>query len=233
MIAIVSSTIKPLTGPQQSKSFYTYEQRVEQTRFTLQRLRECGFTKIFLIDNSPLLDKTQIQDLLTGFPEVEVHHLLQYQFENKGINELLLLLYLVEYLPANQPVFKISGRYYPTGDFKKPDFEDLAVKKYHHARNNSSISTRGYWVKDADTLHRFLTDCLYEHFAYSERIVGLGSLIRVLFSKKDKNTPHFSISIEFAAGHILRKGDYEVTFINKIGIEGLVAGADNVEKLTE
>ncbi|MEB0260638.1 MULTISPECIES: hypothetical protein [unclassified Mucilaginibacter] len=233
MIAIVSSTIKPLTGPQQSKSFYTYEQRVEQTKFTLLRLRECGFTKIFLIDNSPLLDKEQIQKLLTGFPEVEVHHLLQYQFKNKGINELLLLLYLIEYLPANQPVFKISGRYYPTQDFKKPDFADLAVKKYHHSRNNNSISTRGYWVKDADTLHRFLTDCLYEHFVYSERIVGLGSLIRVLFRKKDKNTPHFSISIEFAAERVLRKGDYDVTFIDKIGIEGLIAGAENVEKITE
>jgi len=232
MIAVVSSTMQP-TMLQQATSFYTYEERVEQTKLTLLRLRQCGFTKIFLADNSPLLNKVLIQNILIDFPEVEVHHLLQYQFQNKGVNELLLLLYLIEYLPANENIFKISGRYYPTEEFKKPDFEDFAVKKYYHARSNNSISTRGYWVKDADTLHRFLTDCLYEHFAYEKRIVGLRSLARILFRKKNKTTPHFSISIEFAAEHVLRKGVYQVTLIDKIGIEGLIAGADRLEKISE
>ncbi|GAA4084418.1 hypothetical protein [Mucilaginibacter panaciglaebae] len=233
MIAIVSSTIKPITSPARSTSFYTYEERLAQTKFTLLRLRDCGFTKIFFVDNSPFLDKSQLQNMLADFPEVEVHHLLQYQFQNKGINELLLLLYLIEYLPPNEQIFKISGRYYPTDEFKKPDFADFAVKKYYHARKNNSISTRGYWVKDAETLHRFLIDCLYEHFAYSERIVGLRSLARILFRKKDKTTPHFSISIEFAAEHVLRSGGYHATFIDKLGIEGLIAGAERFEKITE
>lgn len=232
MIAVVSSTIQP-TRLQQATSFYTYEQRVEQTKLTLLRLRQCGFTEIFLVDNSPLLNKVLIQNILIDFPEVEVHHLLQYQFQNKGVNELLLLLYLIEYVPANQNIFKISGRYYPTEEFKKPDFEDFAVKKYHHAYNYEVISTRGYWVKDADTLHRFLIDCLYEYFAYPEKIVGLRSLYRVFFRKKDKTTPHFNISIEFAAAHVLRSGTYKVTLVDKIGIEGLIAGADRLEKISE
>lgn len=232
MIAVVTSTIKPITAYQ--KSFYNFAKRLEQTKFTLNRLTECGFISIFLIDNSPLLNQLELQQLLKDFPKVQVFHIPQYQFHNKGINELMMLLYVIEYLPENQNIFKLSGRYYPTVLFKKPDFADFAVKEYHYKKRTGTISTRGYWVKDSETLQPFLLRCLAEVFAYPERITGIRSLCvkiqQILFNKQV--TP-LNISIEFAAANVLKKDNYRVNLLPTIGIEGLVAGAHQTELITE
>lgn len=232
MIAIVSSTIKPRIQAGKTISHYSFEERLEHTLFTLKRLLQCGFDDIWLVDNSPLLDQQQLQQLLGDFPGVKIYHLVQYQFMNKGINEILMLLYLTEHLPANQNIFKINGRYYPSHDFKKPDFTDFAVKPYHFEKQNGLISTRAYWVKDAATLHRFLLLCLDELFAYPERVVGIKSLFNKLFIKKDPDEP-LNISIEFAAANVLKAGGYGVTLLNSIGIEGYIAGLQHVEKVNE
>jgi hypothetical protein len=226
MIAVVSSTIKPLIKEDKSLSFYSFDERLEQTRQTLTRLLECGFDSISLVDNSPLLDQSQLQQLLSDFPEVKVYHLLQYQFLNKGINELLMLLFLIERLPPDQNIFKISGRYYPSQDFKKPDFVDFAVRAYYFKEKSGVVTTRGYWVKDAATFHQFLLWCLDELFAYPERIVGVKSLYKKLFVEKNPDDP-LNISIEFAAANVLKSGYYNVTLLDNIGIEGLLAGAEN------
>ncbi|HVV54562.1 MAG TPA: hypothetical protein VHC47_04530, partial [Mucilaginibacter sp.] len=142
MIAVVSSTIKPPVKPGKSVSRYSFEDRLEQTRLTLTRLKEHGFTDIFLADNSPGLDQRELESLLKGFQNMKAYHISQYQFENKGINELLMLLYLTEVIPADQEIFKISGRYYPIDGFQKPEFEDFAVKGYNYQARKGTISTR-------------------------------------------------------------------------------------------
>lgn len=231
MIAIVSSTIGPLIS-EKVKSLYNSEERLRQTKVTLKRLRECGFDDIYLVDNSPLLDQPQLQQLLIDFPEVKAFHLRQYQFINKGLNELMMMLFLTGQVPAGQNIFKISGRYYPVEGFKKPDFVDFAVKQHQHAGGITSVATRAYWVKDAATLERFLLWCLDELFAYPERIVGLKSLYNKLFVKKDPDNP-LNISIEFAFANILKAGNYKVTLPDNMGIEGQLAGSDDEHKITE
>jgi hypothetical protein len=234
MIAVVSSTIKPREESGQKRSFYSFEMRLNQTRQTLTRLQECGFSTIYLVDNSPSLDQHALQKMLTDFSSVKVYHILQYQFTNKGINELLMLLFIAEHLTPNEPIFKISGRYYPTPSFVIPHFTDFAIKGYDYVSKKGTISTRGYWVKDAKTMQYFLQCCLTEVFTYPQRIVGIRSLLnntaQMIF--KRPFTP-VNTSIEFAAANILKKGKYEVTQLSGIGIEGLVAGAVQHEKITE
>jgi hypothetical protein len=233
MIAIISSTIKPVIKNEKAISFYSFEERLDQTKLTLVRLKEAGFDLIFLADNSPLLDQSELEKLLQDFKGVVIFHLRQYQFSNKGINELLMLLFLTGQLPPNEIIFKISARYYLSPEFKKPDFVDFAVKQYDFKRKTGTISTRGYWVKNTETLHRFLLSCFDELFAYPERIVGLKSLFRLLFVKKNVIDEPLNISIEFAAANVLKAGNYQVRLLDRIGIEGLVAGANNIEKITE
>ena len=110
---------------------------------------------------------------------------------------------------------------------------DFAVKDYNYYKKNGTISTRGYWVKNAKTMERFLLSCLEELSAYPERIVGVKSLLRLLFAKKNGSDKRLNISIEFAAANVLKAGTYQVNLLNKLGIEGLVAGADSIEKITE
>ena len=232
MIAVVTSTIKPIN--EQSKSFYTFTERLEQTKITLNRLEKCGFTSIFLIDNSPLLDQAKLQELLRDFTQVQIFHIQQYQFDNKGINELMMLLYIADFLPKNQNIFKLSGRYYPTTLFRKPEFTDFAVKDYQYKKRTGTISTRGYWVKDSEILQSFLLSCLAEVYAYPERITGARSLyVKLQLVLFNKQVTPFNISIEFAAANVFKKCNYSIRFLSNIGIEGLVAGAQQLELITE
>ncbi len=133
-----------------------------------------------------------------------------------------------------QNIFKISGRYYPTQIFEKPGFKDFAVKGYGYKNKTGTISTRAYWIKDAVTFEGFLLKCLSEVYAYPERIVGAGSLLRKFngfFLKKTQ--PPLNISIEFAAANVLKTGSYDVTQLDAINIEGLVAGSGHKEMITE
>ncbi len=234
MIAVVTSTIKPVVENNPKRSFYTFAERLEQTKQTLTQLAACAFTAVYIIDNSPSLNQLELQQLLIDFPQVQVYHIQEYQFENKGINELLMLLYLCKHLPANQNIFKISGRYYPLAHFKKPNFSDFAVKSYHYHTRTGTISTRAYWVKDSEVLNQFLLSCLDEVFTYPKRVTGIRSLYNQfgqVFLNKAINP--INISIEFAAANVLKNGNYKATLVNNIGIEGLVAGADHIEKITE
>ena len=233
MIAVVSSTIKPANKNEKVVSQFSFEERLAQTKVTLTALSEHGFREIFLIDNSPLLDKPQLQILLQDFPKVKIFHIQQYQFLNKGINEILMLLYLIEYLPPDQNIFKISGRYHPGEQFEKPDFVDFAVKGHNYKQKTGIISTRAYWIKNAEIFHRFLLSCIDELFAYPERIVGLKSLLRLLFIKKDVIDDPLNISIEFAGANVLKAGGYKVQLLDSIGIEGYIAGHERGQKIIE
>ena len=230
MVAIVSSTIKPLV--EKAVSFYSFEERLAQTLLTLVRLRDAGFDRVLLADNSPTLSQEELERLLQDFPDINVYYIPQYQFLNKGINELLMLLFLIRHIPPNQEIFKISGRYFPTRDFFKPAFTDFAFKAYDLNKKTGTVSTRGYWAKDAATLQGFLLRCLEEHFSYPTRVVGIKSMFRQVFST-NKMGNRVNISIEFAAANILKADNYKILLLDNIGIEGYVAGSNKVEKLIE
>ena len=232
MIAVVTSTVKPADGI--NAGLYSYENRLLQTKKTLTQLQQHGFEAIYMIDNSPSLDQSVLLKIFADFNTVKFYHVVQYQFANKGINELLMLLYISDKVVPNVPVFKISGRYSPTSLFNTHPFADFAVKGYDFYSRSGVISTRGYWVKDAGTLQRFLLSCLQEIFAYPQRITGIRSFInkacRAFFNKKFSPV---NISVEFAAANVLKKEKYKVTQVTHMGIEGMVAGSDKLEQLTE
>ncbi|HEK21142.1 hypothetical protein [Mucilaginibacter sp.] len=232
MIAVVTSTLKP--GNNNTKGFYNFDERLSQTIQTLNSLYQHGFEHVYLIDNSPSLTEAGLQAIFTDFKSLKVYHTHQYQFDNKGINELLMLLLVSEHLPKNQPIFKISGRYCLTEQFMVPEFTAFAVKGYDYHSRNGAVSTRGYWVKDADKLQCFLKDCLTEVFAYPERIVGVRSLIKktIQFVFKRPYIP-VNVSIEFAAANVLKRGKLNVTLLSQLGIRGLVAGNNQREEIIE
>jgi len=233
MIAVVSSTIKPVIKNREITNIYGFEDRLEQTRHTINRLLEVGFDEIYLVDNSPLLSQPQLQNLLQGYHKVNLYHVPQYQFPNKGINELLMLLYATQFLPPYEVIFKISGRYYPAENFEQPYFEDFAVKGLNYHKRNGYISTRGYWVKDVATFENFLLHTVDEVFCYPERIVGPRALLRVLFTKKDIIKFPLNVAIEFAAANILKSEKYKVKLLDQLRVEGLVAGIGHTEKIAE
>jgi len=228
MIAVITSTIKPSTD----KTYYTYEERLEQTIGTIKSLRRAGFSKIYLVDNSPLLNTDELTRLLKD-KDVEAYHIDQYQFSNKGINELLMLLYIYPRLAQNETIFKISGRYTVTPGFEKPAFEYMAVRSFDFNGKNSVISTRAYWVKNAQLFEAFLNDTLREVFAYPERVVGLRSFLKKFKNNFRQQGNTLNISIEFAAAQVLKRNGFKVTELKNLHIEGWVAGSDKPEKIIE
>ena len=119
MISIVTSTVIP-----KAYSYFSVEERYLQTIKTLKVLIAKGFNEIYLLDNSIVnLDTYRI--LKDTSNKVKIFQNLQYCFENKGLNEALLILNILSKIPDNETIFKISGRYYPTDQF---DAEDLSNK---------------------------------------------------------------------------------------------------------
>jgi hypothetical protein len=226
MIALITSCIDPFNRLDQSvKSFIGTEERFEQTINTIKKLEGLPFRQLYLLDNSPVFDFSRLSGRVDG--ELAIRQIKQYQFANKGINELLLLLAVVDELPANEPLFKISGRYFPNGHFiceigKGYDFK---VRPYDFSSRTGTISTRGYWVANKTIYKEFLLKCLNEAFIYPQRMVGLRSVWQ---SVKQVLKPEIPVqpftAIEFAAARVLKNSSHKVQFTDEMGIEGIIAG---------
>ena len=229
MIAIITSTLQPAKG----KSYFSFEDRVLQTKESLLKLQGAGFHQVFLIDNSDTLDQYQVEQLLADFPFVEKFHCRQYQFENKGINELLMLLALCREIPSETPVFKISGRYYPNEHFSQPDFKDVAVKGEHFYNRTGIISTRAYWVKNKDLLKEILLKTLDVIYTYNHEVTDLKALFKAFLKLVGLKTIPLNLSIEFAMATALKAGNYHILFLNPIGLEGYIAGGDHLHQIKE
>ena len=87
MIALVSSTIFPgdATVYAAHRSLFSPEERLSQTRHTIETLQANGFSDIYLADNSGpnWVDGTDEQ-----LAPARVFHFSHYQFQNRGISEL-------------------------------------------------------------------------------------------------------------------------------------------------
>jgi hypothetical protein len=229
MIAIISSTIYPsaLTTRDGVRSWNTPESRLEQTQKTIQSLVDCGISDIYLADNSGKnwLDTT---DALLKPAKVYVFN--HHQYHNKGISELYLLLSILEFIPSNEPIVKISGRYFINGNPFQDTFDyDLQIKIYQYGLFSSLMSTRCYWVKNKEIYELFLRQTLRESFAYPSRIIGFGSLARIIYNSIFPGSDEYpyddpKCSIELASARVLKIFKYKKFEINVLGIEGLVAG---------
>lgn len=233
MIAIVTSCIHPKEMPNITRSFFTLEEREQQTIHTLKRLREVGFKQIILADNSFDYDFSKLKLLIN---DVQVIHLKQYQFTNKSINEILILLSVLDQVPADTKIFKISGRYFPAESFmmEMPETVDFKVKGFEFDTKKAVITTRGYFVRNKAIYEEFLLNCLNEIYSYPYRVVGLGSLLKFIkeFIKPSlKKMPN--VSVEFAAARTLKNGHFSYQLTDHLHIEGQIAGLESKELIKE
>lgn len=235
MIAIITSCINPFKATDhEPKSFFNLTERLEQTKNSINYLKKLSFSKIYLLDNSTFFNPDDwFNDELTG---ISVRHVKQYQFKNKGINELLLILSLLDELPDNESIFKISGRYYPNSNFENSIGEnfDFKLKSYAFQSKKGTISTRGYFVRNKKIYEQFLLACLSETLSYTKRIVGFRSALNAL---KEIFFPTFSIdnniAIELGSARILKTNLYKIHHVEKIGITGQIAGFKTLDLVEE
>ncbi|MDB5109923.1 MAG: hypothetical protein JWR67_1037 [Mucilaginibacter sp.] len=230
MIAVITSTLQPT----QDKSYFNFNDRLEQTKNGLLKLQEFNFQRIILFDNSDSLDYSQLNKLLGDFSFVEKYHIRQFQFMNKGLNEALLLLNKLHHLPVDTPLFKISGRYYPNENFKlvtpelllKYDFIGVGVD---FNKRVSAFTTRAFFVKNKQVLESTLILAIEEMLSYANGIHGIQSFFKSIknFYKPSIGT-EYQISLEQAFARVLKyKKNYYM--LKNINVEGYVAGAAKLE----
>lgn len=233
MISIVTSTIIP-----EAYSYFSIEDRYIQTIHTINTLQNKDFKKIYLLDNSVAnLDCERIKRETSDYLEIISN--TQYSFENKGLNEALLILNSLSKLPESEPVFKISGRYYPTKEFdidkliqQIGDKEILGICA-NLEQKIPFFSTRSYVCKDKKVLEEMLLLVIDEMIAYGRDINGIRGLIKHIksFFKPNIGTP-FKLSLEQSFARIIKyKKNYALA--KAMNIEGFVAGSDYLDFISE
>lgn len=224
MIALITSTLIPTNA----YSLFTPETRLAQTINTIRKLREAGFSEIYLLDNS--LNDINYTALKNEYRFIKILHSPQYTFKNKGLNEALLILNNMHHLPPGIPVFKISGRYYPTPLFSKNTWhlnkeKDFIGVGYGFVRKNASFSTKAYFVKNKETLGATLELAVEDMISYAKGVHGIRSginAIKEIF--RPRLGPGFQLSIEQSFARILKDKD-NYLLVNKMNIEGFEAAS--------
>lgn len=222
MVAIITSTLIPTNF----YSLFNHHERLTQTINTIRRLRDVGFLDIYLFDNS--INQIDIHSLINEYNLIKIYHSPQYTFKNKGLNEALLILNNVHNLPSDTPIFKISGRYYPTPLFSKNNYERFADKEfigvgYNFSNRIAAFSTKAYFVKNKEVLTATLVQAVEDMISYSKGVHGIKSGIDAL---KEIFRPfwgtYYQLSIEQSFARILKQKKNYV-LINKMNIEGFEA----------
>jgi hypothetical protein len=237
MIGIVTSTIFPpsIGIYDGQRSYFSPQERLAQTQETIQSLLEIGISSVLLFDNSGECWVKGTEDLLKS---ASVHLVNTYQYKNKGISELFLLLEAMRSLPPDVPILKISGRYTlcGRGDFDLGD-ADILCKIYKQSRSRRSMSTRCYVLRNRDTYQSFIGQVLREVFGYQSRIVGPRSFYRIVKNSITPSVDNYPYedpghSIEGACARVLKSYKYKVKQAERLGVEGLVA-TEGVTKISE
>jgi len=233
MIALITSTIIP-----KAFSFFSIDDRYLQTINTINNLKDVGFHEIYLVDNS--ISKIDEEKLRSGsFNGIKVIQSPQYTFENKGINEAMLILNNLHNLPDNQPIFKISGRYSPTNQFSVSKIlEDLGSKEilglgYIGTGKKVHFNTRAYLVDNKRSLEQILVLAVEEMIGFSRGISGSKGWLKILKTvfKPQIGSP-FQISLENSFARIL-KTRKRYKLVSKINIEGYIAGSKTLLHISE
>jgi hypothetical protein len=233
MIALVTSTLILQNG----YSLYNTDERLKQTINTVQKLYDAGFQEVYLFDNS--INTASLESLGKTFKHLKIFHAPQYTFENKGLNEALLILNNIHVLPENTPIFKISGRYYPNKHFNLsahipfPTDIDLIGVGHFFGSKKAYFSTRAYFIKNKSVLESVLNLAIQEMLSYAKGIHGVKSLslaIRNLFRPYIGTTYQLSLEQAFAR---IAYHNKKYLLINAINIEGLIAGVNKEELVSE
>ncbi len=233
MIGVISSTIFPSDEPMywgSPRTILPSSARLEQTQGTIVSLLEAGISEINLVDNS---GGQWIPGTENDLQPARVQICDQYQFQNKGISEILMLLSVLPQISNDKPILKISGRYLLKGpvDMNTGNAE-LAVKLYRpSARDKTEMSTRCYWVKNREVFEDFLISILRELYSSRAKITGFGSALRLIrnsvFPGNDKYPYHDPVDgIEKAAARVLETRRFKVRYLDSLRIEGISGDRD-------
>jgi len=235
VIAVITSTLIPSSDVY---SFFSVEERWNQTIKTIKTLFESGFESVYLLDNS--CKDFDRDALYQQFQErLIISHQKQYTFQNKGINEALLLLNHMYLLPKDRNLFKISGRYFLVDDFNTSTAElqlqnaDFVGKGYNYKHKTGLVSTRGYFIKNTEVYENILVKAVEEMQVYGSKIHGLKSAVKSIQNIfTDTLGSPFQISMEQAFARVIKK-DHTVSLLGRLGIAGYVAGSDHLELIEE
>jgi hypothetical protein len=233
LIALITSTLKPTNIYSQ----FSDEQRYGQTIFTINSLYEKGFNDVILIDNSNKhIDLNQL--IKDTNPLLKAYHTPQYSFENKGLNEALLILNNLDKLPVSTPIFKISARYYPNNNFKLDDltsinkFDFIGVGQGFNQKI-PYFSTRAYIAQNKQLLEKILVLAIEEMLSYHKGVYGMRSFINLVKSFFIKSLgSSYQLSLEQAFALIL-KNQKNYFLLEKIHISGVVAGFNEQNSISE
>jgi hypothetical protein len=222
MIAIITSTIFPQPATQNSayRATIKSEDRLNQTIETISSLTKNGVNKILLLDNSHNQLDQQTIDLLSP---ATVYTFNMFQFKNKGLTELHMLLAGLKYIPDDVEIFKISGRY----QINKISVSDSQIWDFmgKYSKETKTISTRAYYFKNKAIYEKALLLALNYIYAYQHKIVGPKSLIKIIKNafKPDLNKLFYesSISIERGIGEAIANLNLNVENLDQLNISGV------------
>jgi hypothetical protein len=81
---------------------------MKQTIQSIKSLKSVGYEKIFILDNSG----SRWCYERSIFPnDVKMKIFNHYQFKNKRISEIYMILSFIKEIPKKTPIVKLSGRY--------------------------------------------------------------------------------------------------------------------------
>lgn len=235
---LISSTVFPREARDESvvKSVYPPEERILQTRKTIESLRSLGYEDLYLFDNSGNQHRAV---LIREFGDVHVQIFDHFQFDNKGISETYLMLEGIRHVPDDRPLIKLSGRYRIS---RRPEVDigsyDLAARIYRHEarlfQERETMATRCYVVRNRAVYRSYLIGLLQEIYSYSARVVGFGSLRRFMTNQlcpKNNVYSYFdpALSVEAASIRVVRNLNLKLLRLDSIGLHGLAGTFEGLQ----
>jgi hypothetical protein len=230
MIALIGSTLfpPPVTDKTSYRGTLSPATRIQQTQGTIRCLASLGYESIFLADNSGFNWKDGTE---TDMSPATVLRINTFQFNNKGLSEIYLLLAALQALPEDRPILKITGRY--TID----NIIDTALFSQHEVicrQEGDTISTRGYYVRNKRVLQSLLLDSLEWMYSYGARVVGPKSLARFIKNQfrgggAGLQYAEPGVMIEKAMWECIKKR-YKYLKISRLGLSGVLAGSSNASE---
>lgn len=221
MIAIISSTIFPGSPTESTlyRTSVTADERLAQTIATIESLKSAGFSKIYLFDNSGFNWNQEVDPLLSPAIILKFN---SFQYNNKGLSELLMLLHGMQQIPTNEAILKISGRYQLSSPIRE---ESLTTTDFAGKFHTDTISTRAYYFKNSELMHDVLFEALNKMYAYKHKIVGFRSLIQVVKNAflNDVATSFYdtTISIERGMFDAIKKLRLKTLHLEKLNVSGV------------
>lgn len=170
---VIPSVIAPCAAPldyTSVRSVFTPEQRLEQTIGSIESIRNYTDEKILLIECSNHtnigLDISILNQLVDTFVDLSLDSniLSVCNSPNKSWAEIQMLHRALSFIPVNERIYKLSGRYFLLETFDKNKFDrgDISAKIFHDGLPPRCCGVV-YSMKDRDTYGDFTSYCISKY----------------------------------------------------------------------